>query len=330
MQNRQNALKQWVEKTLKQPQITLLPLTGDASFRRYYRLHNANTSYIVMDCPPDKETLRPFLDIGQLLQQNQVINPTVHAFDEQQGFALLEDFGDTLLLAKLLDPHTNDQEIDTLYSSALTTLTHLQQCHKNTAYPLPVFDKSHMLNELALLKTWYLENYLKIQLTHSETKLIEKTCNWLVEEISQQPYVFIHRDYHSRNIMVLNDSKTLGIIDFQDGMLGPIAYDLVSLLKDCYIQWPAEIVTRWIKLFYESSENAQQLSLPDFKRAFDLCGLQRHLKVLGIFSRLFLRDNKPNYLADLPLTRNYVMACLESYPELHLFYDFMEQRGQLP
>lgn len=328
MQNRENALKQWVEHTLKQAQITLLPLTGDASFRRYYRLRNNHTSYIIMDCPPEKEALRLFLDIGHLLQQNQVLTPKVHAFDEQQGFAILDDFGDTLLLDRLLEPHTNGQEIDTLYTKALTTLNHLQQCHQNTVYELPVFDNVHMHNELALLKTWYLENYLKVQLTPAETKLIEKTCQWLVEEISQQAYVFIHRDYHSRNIMLVNDE--LGIIDFQDAMLGPVSYDLVSLLKDCYIQWPAEQVMHWLNLFYESSESAQQLSLPAFKRAFDLCGLQRHLKVLGIFSRLFLRDNKPNYLANLPLTRHYVMAGLETYPELSEFYDFMEQRGQLP
>ena len=328
MQNRQNALKQWVQNTLKLSTLTLLPLTGDASFRRYYRLRKGSTSYIVMDCPPDKETLRPFLDVGRLLQKHNVLTPTVHAFDEQLGIALLDDFGDTLLLAKLQDASTNHQAIDTLYTNAFTTLTRLQQCHHHTPYQLPVFNQSHMHNELTLLKSWYFEHYLKVQLTTQETKLIEKTSQWLINEISQQPYVFIHRDYHSRNIMVLENA--LGIIDFQDAMLGPLTYDLVSLLKDCYIQWPTERVMHWLNLFYERSESAQQLSRPAFKRAFDLCGLQRHLKVLGIFSRLFLRDNKPHYVTDLPLTRHYVMACLESYPELHEFYNLMEQRGQLP
>ncbi len=328
MQHQKNALKQWVETTLKQSPITLLPLTGDASFRRYYRLHTNNASYIVMDCASEKETLRSFLDIGHLLQEHDVLTPTVHAFDEQQGFALLDDFGDTLLLAKLQEHDTSHQDIDALYMKALTTLAHLQQAHSNTSYPLPVFDQSHMLRELSLLKTWYLEHYLKQQLTPGENKLIEATYRWLVEEISQQPYGFIHRDYHSRNIMLVN--KDLGIIDFQDAMLGPISYDLVSLLKDCYIQWPTEQVTHWLNTFYDMSHAAQQLSKSAFKRAFDLCGLQRHLKVLGIFCRLCLRDNKPNYLADLPLTRHYVMACLESFPELSEFYDFMMQRGQLP
>ena len=328
MQNRQNALKQWVENTLNQSSITLLPLTGDASFRRYYRVRQGISNYIVMDCPPEKETLRPFIDIGRILQQNQVITPTVHAFDESLGFALLDDFGDTLLLTELQNPDTSAQAIDTLYTQALITLAHLQKSHENSTYHLPVFDQTHMHNELALLKNWYFEGYLKIALTPGEIKLLKSTNQWLVEEISQQPYVFIHRDYHSRNIMVLKEG--LGIIDFQDAMLGPVAYDLVSLLKDCYIQWPTPQVMHWLNLFYENSEYAQKLTLPDFKRAFDLCGLQRHLKVLGIFCRLSLRDNKPNYLADLPLTRHYVMACLESYPELHLFYEFMEQRGQLP
>ena len=330
MQNRQNALKQWLQNTLKISEINLTPLTGDASFRRYYRLQHAGRSYIVMDAPPEKEAMRPYLQIQHLLDDNQVLTPTVHFVDESQGFALLDDFGDTLLLAELTATKSNPQKIDDLYIAAIKALIPLQQCHRNADFDLPVFDKTHMLNELGLLKTWYLEGYLKVVLTSAETKLIETTCHTLANEISKQPYVFIHRDYHSRNIMLLDQRHTLGIIDFQDAMLGPITYDLVSLLKDCYIQWPAEQVIHWLKIFYDLSETAQKLSFPEFKRAFDLCGLQRHLKVLGVFSRLFLRDGKANYLADLPITRHYVMACLESYPEFYSFYELMETRGQLP
>ena len=353
MQNRENALKQWLQTVLttnkmlasahKAAPVDIIPLTGDASFRRYYRLLHEGTHYIVMDAPPKKETLRPFLEIGQLLQANQVITPTVYAADEEQGFALLQDFGDMLLLTKLQDPKTTPQEINHLYRAALATLTQMEQCHQNAPFTLPRFDKIHMHNELSLLKTWYLEAYLDVHLSPAEINLIETTFNWIVDEIAKLPTVFIHRDYHSRNIMLLDkgvhdesmtedsgaQSITLGVIDFQDGMQGPIGYDLVSLLKDCYIQWPAEQVLQWLAVFYQTSQNAQQLSFADFKRAFDLCGLQRHLKVLGIFCRLYLRDGKANYLADLPLTRHYVMACLESYPELRAFYDLMEERGQL-
>ena len=330
MQNREEALKQWLQNTLNLAQVTLIPLAGDASFRRYYRLSTAKTSYIIMDAPPTQEALRPFLEIGLLLKNNQILTPTVHAFDEAQGFALLEDFGDTLLLSKIRDPKTTDQEIDALYLSALSLLAELQPCHKNSTITLPVFDKTLLHKELNLFKTWFLEGYLNAKLTPQEKHIIQTTNDWLVDEIAKQPQVFVHRDYHSRNIMVLDEHNTLGLIDFQDGLLGPVGYDLVSLLKDCYIQWPTEKIMHWLKAYYLLSENAQQLSLDQFKRAFELCGLQRHLKVLGIFSRLFLRDDKANYLADLPLTRHYVMACLESYPALHEFYTLMETRGLLP
>ena len=329
MQNRENALKQWLQITLKKSALTLTALTGDASFRRYYRLHDNKSSYLVMDAPPAKEPLRPFLEIDAALRQHQLHAPEIYAFDEQQGFALLEDFGDTLLLTAVSNPQLHQQQINHHYHAALDALSHLQTCQSRPSYPLPLFDKAHMHQELGLLNTWYLEGYLQLELTPTELQLIAETMHWLVDEIAKQPTVFIHRDYHSRNLMLLNDNKTMGIIDFQDAMLGPCAYDLVSLLKDCYIQWPTEQVHQWLTYFYEHSNLTQQLTLAEFKQAFDLCGLQRHLKVLGVFSRLFLRDHKPGYLANLPLTHHYVMACLESYPSLANFYHFMAERGQL-
>ena len=371
MQNRQNALEQWLQKILGQSNVILTPLTGDASFRRYYRLQQPDKHYIVMDAPPEKEPLKPFLDVGALLQQHQVLTPAIHGLDVQQGFVLLDDFGDTLLLDQLRTSHATPELAEPLYVAALNRLIPMQKINLNEHQFLPRFDQTFMQSELSVFQTWFLDAYLKLQLTPAETTLIQDTFVWLTDEISQQPQVLIHRDFHSRNIMVLensisatqypatenNDSSpahppqcgtfspspgrrekqqqlfgspNLGIIDFQDAMQGPMTYDLVSLLKDCYIQWPSEYVIRWLTLFYHSSSVAQQLSLPQFKRAFDLCGLQRHLKVLGVFCRLFLRDNKANYLKDLPLTRHYVMACLETYPELQPFYHFMDQRCQLP
>jgi len=330
MQNRLNALEQWLQNTLQCKELDLRPLTGDASFRRYYRLHRTDMSYIVMDAPPDKEPLGPFIEIGNLLRQHQLRTPTVHAVNEEQGFALLDDFGDTLLLEKFRTTHASPQDAESLYIAAMSALTLIQNNPSAYSYALPHFDKAFIRTELTVFKSWYLEAFLKLKLTSAETKLIDETTEYLAAALTQQPQVMIHRDYHSRNIMLLDDQENLGIIDYQDAMIGPCTYDLVSLLKDCYIQWPISEVDRWVGLFYQASVHAQQYTLAEFKHAFDLCGLQRHLKVLGVFCRLYLRDNKPNYIYDLPLTRHYVMACLESYPALHPFYDFMNERGQLP
>lgn len=325
MQNRQNALNKWLNEIGYHSDYILSPLTGDASFRHYFRLLDSGLSRIVMDAPPDKEKLRPFVMIAKLLRQAGIMAPTVHAYDEVQGFALLDDFGDRLLLDEL-----NPGNVDALYSKALSTLVNLQNCSAYSPYPLPLFDKAFMLKELDLFKTWFLDKYLQLKLNSHEENIIEQSFQQLIKEIADQPQVFIHRDFHSRNIMLLKESEQLGIIDFQDAMLGPLTYDLVSLLKDCYIQWPRDQILNWVSLFHQRSSIAQSLSLPALIRAFDFCGLQRHLKVLGIFSRLALRDNKPNYLKDLPLTLHYTMACLESYEELQPLYQFMQQRVKLP
>lgn len=322
MHNRENALKIWLEKTLSPSRFELMPLTGDASFRRYFRLHCDNMTRIVMDAPPATEALEPFLAVGNLLTNNGIRTPKIQALDKEQGFAILDDFGDLLLLNQL-----NPNNVDRLYLQAIDTLLLMNHSETST---LPEFDKQFILYELAIFKEWFLQAYLKIELSTDEELLLDETFDWLSSKLLQQPQVFIHRDYHSRNIMVLANND-LGIIDFQDAMHGPITYDLVSLLKDCYIQWPREKIESWLQYFYEKEKLIQQqYSLPDFIKAFDYCGLQRHLKVLGVFSRLFLRDNKPNYLKDLPLTLHYVMACLESDVELKPFYQFIQKKVRLP
>lgn len=327
MPYRQNALNKWLEQLPEISDFSLKPLAGDASFRRYYRLNCNDTSYIVMDAPPDKEAMHPFVNIGKLLRLNGIRTPKIIAFDESRGFALLEDFGDGLLLNKLA-PATADK----LYQSAINTLIHIQQCPTSAPGPLPCFDEPFISGELNVFKQWFLQAYLALHLSSDEEQLIQNTFAWLANEISRQPKVFIHRDYHSRNIMIPEtiDDPRLAIIDFQDAMKGPFTYDLVSLLKDCYIQWPRDDVMRWVTFFYEQSPITKQWSLPSLVRAFDICGLQRHLKVLGVFARLSLRDNKHHYLKDLPLTLHYLLATLEDYEELHPFYQFMQQRIHLP
>lgn len=327
MPYRQNALNKWLEQLPGVTPFTITPLAGDASFRRYYRMKSRETSYIVMDAPPEKETMRPFIAVAELLRSNDIRTPKIIACDEASGFALLEDFGDGLLLNKLT-PATADD----LYQSAIDTLIHMQQCPTSSTYPLPCFDTSFILGELGVFKQWFLQTYLKLQLSEQEEQLLEQTFNWLASNVSNQPGVFIHRDFHSRNIMMTEGTPDTrpAIIDFQDAMQGPFTYDLVSLLKDCYIQWPRDDVMRWLSYFHEQSLTTRQWSLPAFIRAFDLCGLQRHLKVLGVFARLSLRDNKHHYLKDLPLTLHYVLATLEDCEELQPFYQFMQQRVRLP
>lgn len=326
MHNRENALKEWLNSVLHHRDYTVTPLTGDASFRRYFRIQYNGLTQIVMDAPPDKEELAPFIHIAQTLAQAKVLTPEIIAINKEQGFLLLRDLGDQLLLDVL-----NTANADDYYHQAIKTLFHIQKCSIMDP-ELPSFDKAFMLKEMELCPEWFLKQYLGLDLHQDEIQLIDKTMNWIAEEVAQQPLTFIHRDYHSRNLMLVNNQGhyDLGVIDFQDAMRGPLTYDLVSLLKDCYISWPREHVIAWVQLFYEQHPLANQYSLSEFIRAFDLCGLQRHIKVLGIFCRLYLRDGKAGYLHNLPLTLKYVLECSEIYQELHPFFHFLQQRVSLP
>ncbi len=324
MHTRENALNEWLETVFIDKPFTLTPLAGDASFRRYFRLHCGGLTRIVMDAPPPKEAIGPFVSIAVALAQVGVHTPVIHAVDHTHGFILLEDLGDRVFLNEL-----STKTADTLYKNAMDTLSKIQECSA-TAAKLPVFDKQFILSELTMFREWFLGRYLALTLHSKEEQLLNQTFDWLIAKVTSQPHVFIHRDYHSRNLMVVRDSQPadIGVIDFQDAMLGPYAYDLVSLLKDCYVQWPREQTMQWLAYFHGNLPSAIQGSFAEFNHAFDVCGLQRHLKVLGIFCRLSLRDNKSAYLRDLPLTFHYVMACLEDHSELAPFYQFMQQKVQ--
>lgn len=324
MPNRQSALNKWLAESLGTENFSYVALAGDASFRHYYRLQHGSDTRIIMDAPPDKEPMHTFLAVDKLLSTHGVRAPHIYAADESLGFALLEDFGDELLLNVL-----SEHNASAIYQAAIQSLLQIQTCPTTL---LPCFDQNFMQGELSLFRQWFLGAYLQLSLSPSEEALLAHTFNWLTAEIAKQPSVFVHRDYHSRNLMLLANTTqpSIGVIDFQDAMLGPITYDLVSLLKDCYIQWPRALVMQMVNTFYEHSAPAQQVSLPVFVRGFDLAGLQRHLKVLGIFSRLWLRDGKQNYLQHLPLILHYLRDCLESYEELQAFYHFVQERIQLP
>ena len=323
MQTRQNELTNWLQNIFDKKSYTLGPLAGDASFRCYYRLKCEDLSYVIMDAPPDKETIAPFINIANILACNDVHVPAIHAINHEHGFILLEDLGDELLLKVL----TSDNK-DKLYKSAMATILKIQSSPTDK---LPEFDKNHMMSELKLFHEYFLKAYLDLALTKEDELLLQETFSWLTREILKQPKVFIHRDYHSRNLIIVNSNpKDIGVIDFQDAMRGPFTYDLVSLLKDCYKQWPREEVLKWLEHFHQNISPSFDWTLDEFTRAFDLCGLQRHLKVLGIFCRLKFRDKKSAYLRDLPLTFNYVTACVESYSELKPFYNFLQNKVYIP
>jgi aminoglycoside/choline kinase family phosphotransferase len=316
MQTRQNVLENWINTIHNCANFTLTPLAGDASFRRYFRLNTAQKSMIVMDAPPESEPITPFVTIGNILKNNGVNTPSIEAVEIEQGFVLLQDFGDELFLNVV-----DTQNADFLYKKSLDTLILMQNCPYED---LPHFGAAFMQQELGLFITWFIDQFLKIKLSNDDKNIIDTLFSTLVTEINKAPQAFIHRDFHSRNLMVIAaDPLEIGVLDFQDAMQGPITYDLVSLLKDCYISWPIEQIDAWVEYFYQQSSLVTYFSIEDFRKSFDYCGFQRHLKVLGIFCRLYLRDNKPGYLKDLPLVFKYVVDGLQNYPQLSSFTDFM-------
>jgi hypothetical protein len=311
--------QEWIAEQLGTRDFIFSPLKGDASFRSYYRVKVNMQSYVVMFAPPVKEGTESFVRIAKAWKQKGLSVPTIHGWDPVRGFVLLSDFGDTLLSDLL-----TDETVDSLYLRAMQTL-HLVQAEEELV--LPVFDEKHIHTELKIFREWFLEKFLNIKLTQAQTQLLESIASLLVTNSLTQPQVTIHRDFHSRNLMILNENADLGVIDFQDAMKGPISYDLVSLLKDCYINWPAEKVQSWVNYFANSLSAQKNISIKTaiFSTWFDWSGLQRHLKVLGIFSRLKLRDNKPNYIADMPRIMNYVFEVTRKYPDFAQFDDWLHQ-----
>jgi len=289
----------------------IAPASADASFRRYFRITDAENTYIVMDAPPEKEDCKPFIHIAKLLLDFGLNVPQILQHDLEQGFLLLSDLGNTVFLSKL-----NNNTVDEMYAVAMKSLLLIQ---KNKNPDLPLYDETLLRNELDLFSDWYLEKQLNVTLSTSQKEILEQTFDVLIKNALAQPQVCVHRDYHSRNLMVnAKNPGHPGVIDFQDAVIGAVTYDLVSLLKDCYINWPREKIEEWVKDFHSEAELLgiiSAVSFAEFLRWFDLMGLQRHLKVAGIFSRLKHRDGKTSYLKDIPRTMDYVFDVLERYPE---------------
>lgn len=312
-----DGLLRWCESrvaALPGEALRLVPVAGDASFRRYFRLHGCAPARIAVFAPPATERNAEFIHIAAMLRGHGVHAPQVLAHEEDAGYLLLEDLGDLTLLGVL-----DATNVDELYAKALDTLLRLQTvAASHEGWRLPGYTESLLMQELALFPDWYLGKLLGITLEAAEAALVGRLFDRLVASALEQPRVFVHRDYHSRNLMLLPDGE-LGVIDFQDAVSGPLGYDLVSLLRDCYVAWPAERVTAWAAEFARRARAAGTLpatvSDATFMRWFDWMGLQRHLKVLGIFARLWLRDGKPGYLRDLPLVMRYLVEVALAHPE---------------
>jgi hypothetical protein len=318
----------WLSRELGMKPDRVEPASADASFRRYFRAFCNRATYIVMDAPPGKEDVRPYLKVTQLLESLGAHVPHVHQADTARGLLLLEDLGGTHYLSRF----KGGEDPQRLYGDALRVLADVQVRGRDAAAELLPYDRETLARELGLMPEWFLGRHLKTEVAASDSQMIARAFEFLIAEALAQPTVFVHRDFHSRNLMVVED-RNPGIIDFQDALRGPVGYDLVSLLKDCYISWPRERVVQWVSgyraLLRSKGDAGAWLSGADdseFLRWFDLIGVQRHVKVLGIFARLWYRDGKSGYLADLPLTLEYVRDTCARYRELAELSEFLETR----
>ena len=292
--DRLTQLQQWLDSLSENTYTDLKPASADASFRQYFRVTNNkdDKTYIVMDAPPEKEDCHPFLLVTDLIRGVGVNAPDIISVDIKQGFLLLDDLGNK----PYLDYLDNDSA-DNLYVDAIDALVKMQTIDGL----LPPYDEKFLQTEMDLFEKWYLNRHLGIELDQAQKTSLDNVCNLLIQSAIEQPQVFVHRDYHSRNLMI-TDENNPGVIDYQDAVIGPISYDLVSLFKDCYIEWPREKVELWLDLYLARLSPARFIEKETLLRWFDLMGVQRHLKVLGIFARLNYRDGKSQYLNDLPLT----------------------------
>ena len=329
-------LQQWVCRALEVPVGSPLPplsmVSGDASFRRYFRACWQGRSYIAVDAPPQHENSSAFITVCRMLRATGVKAPEIFASDLNRGFLLLEDFGDRQLLPTLsgLQSDGDIQRAEAIYHSALQTLLLIQRSPEKKR--LDLYDRDKLRAEMNLFTEWFCVAFLELELSVPEHSVIDLAMDFLEEAALSQPTVMVHRDFHSRNLMLLDDSAVpaLGVIDFQDAVHGPYSYDVVSLLRDCYLRWEPETVIRWALTYWQAARAdglLADVSEAQFLRDFDLMGLQRHLKVMGIFCRLSLRDNKSQYLADIPLVIQYFLEVSRHYPELGDFVEWFNRRA---
>jgi len=321
--DRFSQLTHWLT-TLATPRVridSLRPASADASFRRYFRVDaDDGATYVVMDAPPPQEDVRPFIQVARLFGEAAISVPHILAQDATRGFLLLSDLGPTTYLDRL-----NHDSAHQLYMDAIDALILLQVHSRPDA--LPEYDRAVLARELALFPDWYIGKHLDATLTANQRAELDKVFDVILANNLAQPQVYVHRDYHSRNLMVMAKGNP-GILDFQDALYGPITYDIVSLLRDAYIEWDEELVLDWAIRYWERAKRAGLPVAPDidrFYRDFEFMGLQRHLKVLGIFARLYHRDGKDGYLKDLPLVMQYTRKTAGRYRELKPLLRLLDQ-----
>lgn len=329
MDLRRDELEQWAIAQIRQHadlEVTtkMEIVSGDASFRRYFRLYALGRSWIAVDAPADKEDNPRFVSIDKLWYEHGINVPKVIAHNFEQGFMLLEDFGDQLLWHVVHAKNTSIKEVEDYYRRSIEELIKIQALPADN---LPLYDAELLMTEMQLFIDWLVVKLLKLELSETEQQMVENTFTLLRERALSQPQVPVHRDYHSRNIMLCPDGR-LGVIDFQDAVKGPVTYDLVSLLRGCYVRWPNQLVDELAASYWEYAR-PRAIYLKDFaefKIDFDWMGLQRHLKAAGIFARLHLRDNKSTYIADIPNTCQYLLEQSAPYEELAEFNQWLQER----
>ena len=317
---RQRLIESWLEKSLSGHRFVLTPASNDASFRRYFRatLDDGSTR-VIMDAPPDKEDVRPWLHIQSLFQGAGVHVPEVFARDLERGFLLLSDLGSDTYLSALRP----DNAID-LYREAFDALIAIQRASQPGQ--LPDYNRALLKRELDLFPDWYLTKHLGVTLTEAQKAALEQTFDRILDVNLAEPKVYVHRDYHSRNLMLSRPGP--GVIDFQDAVYGPASYDAVSLLRDAYIDWDEELVLDWLIRYWERARKAGvplDRDFSSFYRDYEWMGVQRHLKVLGIFARLWHRDGKDGYLKDMPLVAKYLRRTCARYDELSPLRKLLDQ-----
>ena len=320
---RQKQLTEWLKSQFPDDIFELAPASADASFRRYFRTTFHDRSLVVMDAPPQHENCGPFLHIAKLFEEAGTHVPHVYAQDLEQGFLLLSDLGDTTYLQAL-----NAGNARELYGAATDALIKIQLASRENE--LPPYDEALLLREMRLFPDWYIAKHLQVTLDEKQSAKLEDVFQRIIKNNLAQPRVYVHRDYHSRNLMVTEPNP--GILDFQDAVYGPITYDLASLFKDAYIRWEEQQIMDWLIRYWEK---AREVGLPvhedfgEFYRDYEWMGVQRHIKVLGIFARLCHRDGKEGYLKDMPLVMDYLRRACARYvdlkPLLNLL-DILEQK----
>jgi aminoglycoside/choline kinase family phosphotransferase len=319
-------LEHWLAKLFGTRDFQVTTASADASFRRYFRVARGSDTWIAMDAPPAKEDMEPYIRIAAMLVDVGVNAPRVLERNQEEGFLLNSDLGSQTYLMEL----DRQGDADRLYADAIDALVRIQSRGAAHAAQLPPYDDALLRREMGLFPEWFCGRHLGLTLAGDDATALADVFDTLTTAALQQPRVFVHRDYHSRNLMVGDGARhgaNPGILDFQDAVRGPVTYDLVSLLRDCYVAWPAERVRAWALQFRAAARQAgvdEGTSEGEFLRWFDLMGVQRHLKAIGIFARLWHRDGKPGYLNDIPRTLNYVRAVSGSYRELQFLRSFID------